>query len=902
MSKELVTTVQEMLKEETWTRATISNYTKNNLSELTALIEKARTEGCTAEIKALCDEQLSHSKDSIIALYISGILSAHDGALDNSSLTTLVDIFQKAHKEPIVTYLCETVLEEDPNNKFALRTLAKAYHDENNEKAWELYEQIVKIDFEEAELAKILADHYESIKAETSIEFYKKALLRYIGQKNIGPVKEIWTKLVGLIPEQIDFFLLAQRKIAKTISEDKSALLMQELYNYYKDNGDTGNNWDTAIMIIKLILSIDPKDPWARREIVECYRGKYKDHSQLDDYIRSSDLTQSFRNVFEAINDFEKHIAFDNGSFVFHRTWGVGKIRKVEHDNLKINFGKKFGIREISLKMAVTSLTPLSNDHIWVKKASASDKAALAKDVKDNVEKYLEIIIKSFNNSCDFKRIKAELVPSILTAGEWTSWNTKAKSILEKNAKFGVNTNEINQYVVRENEISVEEKFANEFKAQKDFFKRAEIIMKFVNSDETQKDSELFADMYNYFTGFLKTITKVSDQILASYLIVQNIGKKLPQLAFNCKYSFAQIYDDIEDPRKMYNDLKDSKNTSLKEDFLACIKLLPDWSDEYIKLFPTVLSEKMLTTLVDKGHSDKLKALVKNAFDDVKDYREAILYFFEKSQDKDWFKDSGVKYEKQLIALLSVIELTFLEINNHVNTTENKKINKTATQLLFKNDTLANYMFSNDEDTVTKMYTLVDDIPDLDANLKAGLRSKILDKYPDFKFHKTEEKQTVTHGMFVTAKKLEEKKALEEDIQKVQIPANAKEIQEAREKGDLKENAEYQAAKEHQRYLNTTLTKLQQELSRAVIFDPTTANSTIISFSTKCTLLNKDTNKEEVFTILGPWESDPDNNIISYMSPFGNNLLDRKVGEDVAFTINDHTYNYNVVKIEVVHY
>ena len=299
MSTELITTVQEMLKEETWTRATISNYTKNNLTELTTLIEKARNEQCTQEVKALCDEHLTHSKDSIIALYISGILSVRDGALDNSNLTTLVDIFQKAHKEPIVTYLCETVLDEDENNKFALRTLAKAYHDENNDKVWELYEKIVKLDFEEAELAKALAEHYEQSNIDSAIEYYKKALLRYIAQKNIGPVKEMWTKLVSMIPQEIDFFLLVQRKIAKTISEDKSALLMQELYVWYKDHGDESENWDTAINILKLILSIDPKDPWARREIVDCYKGKYKNHSHLDEYISSSNLTQNFRNVFD---------------------------------------------------------------------------------------------------------------------------------------------------------------------------------------------------------------------------------------------------------------------------------------------------------------------------------------------------------------------------------------------------------------------------------------------------------------------------------------------------------------------------------------------------------------------------------------------------------------------------
>lgn len=893
MSKELVTTVQEMLKEETWTRATISNYTKNNLEELASIIDQAINSNCENEIKTICEEHLTHSKDSIIALYISGILSVRDGALDNSNLINLVDIFQKAHKESIVIYLCESVLEKDENNKFALRTLAKCYKDENNDKVWDLYKKIVKLDFEEAELAKALAEHYEQINADDATEYYKKALLRYISQKNIGPVKEIWTKLVGRIPQEIDFFLLVQRKIAKSISETKSALLMVELYNWYKDN----QKWNTAIDILKLILSIDPKDNWARKEIVECFRGKYANHSRLENIIKSSDLTQDYRNIFEAISDFEKHIAFDVRHFVFHRNWGVGIIRKVENDKLFINFGKKFGIREISLKMAVSALTPLANDHIWVLKATKS-KEELVKIVKDDVLGTLKTIIKSFGNSCDFKRIKAELVPAILTPGEWTSWNTKAKKILETDSTFGVATNDINQYIVRDHKISQEEKYANEFKAQKQFFNRIDIIMKYIN-DETDKESELFADMYNYFIGFIKSYTKVNDQILASYLLVDEIGKILPEHAYTCKFTFAELYDDIEDPRIMYKSLKDSKNTNIRENFLTKIKLLPNWADEYITLFPTVLQEKLLNTLIEKGYKEKVQALVKLAFDDPKDFREAILFFFEKCQDKDWYQESGVSYEKQLIALLSIIELTFREINNHVNSTENKKINKAATQLLFKNDALANYMFANNEDVVTKMYTLVDDIPDLEQNLKAGLRSKILDRYPDYKFHTTEEKTISPRGMLVTSKKLEEKKALLEHIQKVEIPANAKEIAEARAQGDLKENAEYKAAKEHQGFLNNQLQKLQDELNRAVIFDPTTISASIVSFGTTVTLFNKDTNSEERITIYGPWETDPDNNIISYLSPFGNMLLDHKVGEELSFSINEHNYNYKIVKIEL---
>lgn len=903
MSKELVTTVQGMLKEETWTRATISNYTKNNLSELTTLIEKARAENCTKEIKDLCDEHLTHSKDSIIALYISGILSIGENSLDNSNLTSLVDIFEKAHKEPIVVYLCETVRDIDKNNKFALRTLAKYYKEANDERVWDLYKDLVNIDFEEAECAKALAEHYEAQgDAKNSTEFYKKAILRYVNSKNIGAIKELWTKLINTNnennPKLIDFYLLVQRKVAKTISEDKSALLMQELYNWYKDHGNENDNWVTAISILKLILSIDPKDPWARREIIDCYRGLYKDHTHLEDYIKSSDLTQSFRNVFEAINDFEKHIAFDVNHFVFHRSWGVGQIVKVENDNLDIYFGKKQGHHVMSLKMAINALTPLSNDHIWVKKATTTNKAELVKWVKENITDTLKTIITSFNNSCDFKRIKAELVPSILTPGEWTSWNSKAKAKLESEEIFGVNPNDISQYIVHE-KISKSDKIANEFKAQKQFFNRIDIFMKYVLDEETEKN-EQFADMFNYFISFIKTVTKVSEQVMASFLVIRKLQVlNIPQCAYSCKYTFQQLYEDIDDPRKMYEELKDSKNTSLRTDFLEEIRKLPNWADEYIRLFPTVLSEKMLTTLSDNGYSDKLKALVKLAFEDFKDFRNAIIYFFDKCQDKQWFKDSGVSTEKQLITLLNLIELTSTEINNHVNTTENKKINKAAKASLFENDTLANFMFAHDEYMVTKMYTLVDDIADIEHNTKAGLRSKILSHYPDYKFPIKEEKVSAPHGMIVTAKKLEQKKAELEHIQKVEIPKNAKEIEEARAQGDLKENAEYKAAKEYQHVLGDKLNKLQRALDRAVIFDSTTATNAFVSFGTVVTLMNTDTNQKEVYTILGTWEAEDSDSILSYMAPKAEALLNHKVGDKVTYSHNDYVTNYEVLSIEL---
>lgn len=890
---DLIQSVQDMLKEETWTRQTISNYTQNDLKGLAEIVENAKNENCTKQIYEICKEHLVHSKDSIIALYICGILDLQNGSLDNSALETLVDIFEKNHKENVVVYLCESILDDDSNNKFALRTLANFYLSENNPKVWDLYETLVKVDFSEADKAKLLAEHFEAESdVEKAIDYYKKAILRYINAKNYNQCKEIWSKLVQFIPQEIDFFQLIRRKISKQMGEYKTTILMQELYTWYKDN----KKWDIAIEILKQNLEVEPKDNWARKEIVDCYREKYAGHSHLEDYIRSSNLTQNYRNVFEAINYFEKHIAFDKGSFVFHRNWGVGIIRKLENDTLTINFGKVAGIHEMKLAMAVTALKPLAKDHIWVLKATKKHDE-LSKKIKSDKVWALKTIIKSYDNACDFKHIKAELVPAILTPGEWTSWNTAAKKILETDAQFGISPNDINMYTVRDHEITPEEKYSNEFKAQKQFFARIDILMKYFDNDITDKSSEFFAEMYSYFTGYLKNITKVNEQVLASYLVVKYIGSVDKQFAFPTKETFAELYKHIEDPREIYCQLKDTKNTHLRADFIKTIKLLPDWDEQYIKLFPTVLKEEILKSLIDGGQVEKVQKMVRKCFEQYKDYRDAVLFFFEKCQEKDWFKNAGVSYEKQLITLINIIELTFREIKNHVNSTENKKINKNATTLLFQESTLYNYMFSKDIETVNKMYTMVDDIAELDPSYKQTTRNKILEKYPDFKFRVSEEKISQPKGMLVTAQKLSEKKAEAERIEKVEIPKNAAEVADAKAKGDLKENQEYKSAREQQHFLNLSLSKLTEELNRAVVFDPTTATTSIVSFGTEVTLTNKNTQEDEVYTILGPWESDPDNNIISYMSPFGNAILDKKVGENVQFTINEHKYNYDIKKI-----
>ena len=898
MSDVLEKNVRDIFNEEKWTRAAITNYSINNFKELDSLIEEAKRDHSIDELKELSDAHLSHNKTSITALYISSIIALSKQLLDDSSLVTLVTIFIDNHRMQIVEYLCQRVLEFG-DSKFALRTLANCYKESGNQDIYDIWERLVRIDYEEADIPKLLAERYQKNgDIEKTIEYYKKALYRSINRRSYTAVKEVWARLVQLVPQEIDFFYHVQRKIADHFGTERSAALMQDLYDYYKEEKD----WNTAIDILKLVLASDDKDNWARKEIVECFKAKYAKHSQLDEYIKVSNLAQSWRNVFEAIDDFEKHIAFDEGCFVFHRTWGVGRIAKVNNDELTIDFAKKRG-HTMSLKMGITALQTLDKDHIWVLK-SIMKREELAAKVKANPEWALKTIIKSFDNNCDMKRVKQELVPSLLTAGEWTGWNTKARKILKENPIFGINPENIDFYTVRTRPISLEEKLSNEFKAQKNFFARIELLNLFDQSDSCDKDSDMFKEMLDYFEGFLKSVSQINEQIISAYILVKEFAAE-KQAALTVKqYNFTELYEKIEDLTQIYLGIKDKvsiKGQTLRQKFLKYIKnLIPHWEKEYIRLFPAVLSDEILKALLEDGKVEEVQALVKECFENYRVYRGAVIWFFKNVQNEEWFKEIGINLEYQFIVLIHVLDITYREINSRRNTTENRKLNHQVHSILFGKDALLeNFIIDNNVDTITRLYTLIGDIKDLEPAIKMHLRAKIVEKHKDFKFFDIEEKGTVTHGLIVTAKMYDLKLKELQEIVDVKIPQNTKNISYALSLGDLRENAEYKAAKEEQNQLNNAATRLQDEIDRAQIFDPTTANTKKVSFGNRVKIVNNVTKKEEEYTILGPWESDPANGIISYMSPLGSSLFNRKKGDVFDFEINDEKKNYTVLDITV---
>ncbi|MCG8374586.1 MAG: transcription elongation factor GreA [Balneolales bacterium] len=127
----------------------------------------------------------------------------------------------------------------------------------------------------------------------------------------------------------------------------------------------------------------------------------------------------------------------------------------------------------------------------------------------------------------------------------------------------------------------------------------------------------------------------------------------------------------------------------------------------------------------------------------------------------------------------------------------------------------------------------------------------------------------------------------------------AAEIAEARAKGDLSENAEYDAAKEAQGHMEDRITKLEDILANARILDAKDLDLSQVRVLTKVTILNKKVGKEMTYTLVSANEADFKANKISIDSPIGKGLLGKKVGDVAEVKVPAGMLELEILKIEI---
>lgn len=135
-------------------------------------------------------------------------------------------------------------------------------------------------------------------------------------------------------------------------------------------------------------------------------------------------------------------------------------------------------------------------------------------------------------------------------------------------------------------------------------------------------------------------------------------------------------------------------------------------------------------------------------------------------------------------------------------------------------------------------------------------------------------------------------------LKDVDRPKVSVEIGVAREHGDLRENAEYHAAKERQGFIEGRIKDIESALSRAEVIDPAKLEGPIIRFGAIVTLANVETEETVKYQILGPYEADLGKGSISVTAPLARGLIGRELGDQVSIkTPGGETREYEILEV-----
>jgi len=136
------------------------------------------------------------------------------------------------------------------------------------------------------------------------------------------------------------------------------------------------------------------------------------------------------------------------------------------------------------------------------------------------------------------------------------------------------------------------------------------------------------------------------------------------------------------------------------------------------------------------------------------------------------------------------------------------------------------------------------------------------------------------------------------DLKEVKRPAIVKAIEEALEHGDLKENAEYHAAKEAQKNVDNRLAELAELLGNSRIVDPSELEHAKVSFGSTIIMTDMDSDQEVTYTIVGVCESNPDMGLISFGSPLAKQLLGREEGDEVKVKLPGGEKEFEIEEVK----
>jgi transcription elongation GreA/GreB family factor len=571
--------------------------------------------------------------------------------------------------------------------------------------------------------------------------------------------------------------------------------------------------------------------------------------------------------------------------YCVHRSWGFGRITTVDtvFARFLIDFPNKPG-HQMDLGFAAESLKPVSPEHVLAKKAS--DLEGLRKLAALDHLAVIKLVLKSYGGRATVDQIQQVLVPDVITS-DWKKWWEVAKRELKKDGHFQISAKKTDPIVYQEQEVSLQERLLKEFRAAKGLKAHttvaAEALKMFSDlADKTAAVNEINGVLNSEIATHIRTQSSIAmeamfvrDDLRQAAGLPPAGGELTPQAIWAQEPRFSSFMES----------LPAAKHRRALESFKATSPHWPDVVRNALNSASAKLSGELANLLIDNGKLDSLKEALAKLINQHAATSELLLWLAKERSDA--FAD--ILGPEVFRAMLTAMERD--QFNE-------KKSNRLRDFIMDDQSLLVELIGSADLEVIKDLTRALQLSPVFDDMDKRSLLARIVKSYPAIQSLITGEQSRQDTTFVVSWESLERRKDEYADLVQKKIPANSREIAIARSYGDLRENHEYKAAKEMQKILMRRKSELEGQLVRARGSDFSTARTDVASIGTRVRVINLDSGQSENFTILGAWDSDPDQHIISYLAPVAQKLLNKKVGEEVELEAEHGTRRYRIESIE----
>lgn len=574
-----------------------------------------------------------------------------------------------------------------------------------------------------------------------------------------------------------------------------------------------------------------------------------------------------------------------DGGCCTHRSWGFGRIKTVDtvFARFTIDFQGKPG-HTMDLSFAAENLKPIPKNHILARKAADLDSVRhLAAHHLD----LIKLVLNSYGGKATADQIQAVLVPDVIS-DDWKKWWETAKREMKKNGHFIVPAKKTEPVIFQVQETSLQDRLVADFRAAKGLKARILVVAEVIKlaSDMADKKTaavEIITALNADITSYLRTQPAVALEAVFSRDELAEVAGLQP---VTVEITAAQIWgQDIK-----FGPMLELIPAAKHHRALASFKNAnPDTWQEVLRGSLNFVSSKLVkefaSLLIAEGRMDLLKETLAKLIRQHTAGSELLLWFGRERSDAY----ADIMGPEVFRAMLTAMERD--QFNE-------KRSNRLRDFILEDQELLNELTATADIEVVKDLTRALQLSPVFDDMSKRSLLARLVKKHPAVQSLVSGEQTKQDSTILVSWESLERRRLEYQELVQKKIPANSKEIAIARSYGDLRENHEYKAAKEMQKIIMRQKEELEAQMMRARGTDFSNPKTDAVNIGTIVQATNLETNQSESFRILGAWDSNPDQGIISYLTPIGQALLNRKVGDAVEFELHDTKHRLRIESIE----